>query len=392
VFQLKDSTAKEVGVSASFNKWKAKDFLLTKSGDTFSGTVSLTPGYHRYKFVVDGNYTMDPAAEEFDPGPKGSDNCMILVGPREDFLRDFTKYPVIVDLPPVDRLIAIGDVHGAPKQLLGTLKTTGLAEHKNGTLQWTGGDSVLVFTGDYEDRGPDAKAVFDIIMGLEPLAEKAGGKVVALLGNHDLWMIEKYEGWTDTRESFERVGLNFDEVMGPKGKYGIWLRNRPIAARINNLFFCHGGLSRLWNPAELISNVEKAINSGRWGAAELAKRESILWSRFWWTKPLVYKQALKQLGCQAVVFGHTIGAIGDKGRISHKDKEVISIDTGMCPHYGHSQGAALEVVRQANIYRFNAVYTGGEPEELFTRQLLSKNQLNTLEKKQRLELLEKKAQ
>ena len=39
---------------------------------------------------------------------------------------------------------------------------------------WHGGDSHLVSTGDLLDRGPGSREVLDLLMRLEPEAQKAG--------------------------------------------------------------------------------------------------------------------------------------------------------------------------------------------------------------------------
>src|SRR2546422_9826789 len=81
------------------------------------------------------------------------------------------------------RVVAIGDVHGAFPEFVTTLARTGLIDPK---LQWTGGSAVLVQTGDIPDRGPGTRAALDLLMRLEAQAQKQNGKVLALLGNHEV--------------------------------------------------------------------------------------------------------------------------------------------------------------------------------------------------------------
>ena len=52
--------------------------------------------------------------------------------------------------------------------------------------KWAGGKAHLVQTGDLLDRGKDARKVLDLLMRLEGEARKAGGRVHALLGNHEV--------------------------------------------------------------------------------------------------------------------------------------------------------------------------------------------------------------
>ncbi|MFC2158396.1 metallophosphoesterase [Acidobacteriota bacterium] len=82
----------------------------------------------------------------------------------------------------VERIVAIGDIHGDYNNFLYILKGTGLVDDE---LHWTGGKSHLVQVGDVLDRGPDARGVFDLMKKLEKEAEKAGGHVHLIIGNHE---------------------------------------------------------------------------------------------------------------------------------------------------------------------------------------------------------------
>ena len=52
--------------------------------------------------------------------------------------------------------------------------------------QWIGGTTVLMQTGDIFDRGPKVREALDLLMRLEEEARRAGGRVEALLGNHEV--------------------------------------------------------------------------------------------------------------------------------------------------------------------------------------------------------------
>jgi serine/threonine protein phosphatase 1 len=78
--------------------------------------------------------------------------------------------------------IAIGDVHGnlaALNDLLGQLKS-----------EIAPGD-VVVFLGDYIDRGPDTKGCIDRILDLQ---QEMPGAVECLCGNHDDWLLRAFRG------------------------------------------------------------------------------------------------------------------------------------------------------------------------------------------------------
>src|ERR1044071_8605730 len=82
----------------------------------------------------------------------------------------------------VRRVVAIGDIHGDYPRLLELLRTAALIDAKGA---WTGGATHLVMVGDMVDRGDDSAKVLDLLMDLEPQAKKAGGRLHALIGNHE---------------------------------------------------------------------------------------------------------------------------------------------------------------------------------------------------------------
>ncbi len=81
---------------------------------------------------------------------------------------------------------AIGDVHGHRQKLLAVLQANDLIDESG---HWQGGDQTLWFLGDYFDRGPDGLGVVALIMALQSEAERAGGQVGALIGNHDVLIL-----------------------------------------------------------------------------------------------------------------------------------------------------------------------------------------------------------
>ena len=83
----------------------------------------------------------------------------------------------------VEKIVAVGDLHGAYENFVEILKGTKVVDEN---LHWIAGKTHLVQMGDIMDRGPDARKIFDLLIGLEKEAENAGGKVHVLLGNHEM--------------------------------------------------------------------------------------------------------------------------------------------------------------------------------------------------------------
>jgi Calcineurin-like phosphoesterase len=205
------------------------------------------------------------------------------------------------------RIIAIGDIHGSIDGFRSILKVTGLAD-ANG--KWTGGRTQLIQTGDYMDRGKDTRAVLDLLMALEDQAKDAGGRAFAVLGNHEVMNLigetrdatpeifatfadansakRSEAAWEDyaklaaaKKEKGEPVPsvyaqtkdawlathppgyVEYKDALSPKGKYGQWLRRKPIVTEVAGNIFMHAGVNPANPPAKLDDLNEQTRNEIR---------------------------------------------------------------------------------------------------------------------------------
>src|SRR6516164_6611117 len=94
--------------------------------------------------------------------------------------------PAWASAEPQQAIVVIADVHGDFDDFVAILQRTGLIDKQN---HWTGGKTTLVQVGDLLDRGPKPREVMDLMMALEKEAVPAGGRVVSLLGNHEIMNI-----------------------------------------------------------------------------------------------------------------------------------------------------------------------------------------------------------
>ncbi len=79
----------------------------------------------------------------------------------------------------VDRVVAIGDLHGDYGNYIAVLRAAGLVNKKG---KWSGGTTHLVQTGDIPDRGPDTLKIIEHISALAKQAKRKGGRVHSLIG------------------------------------------------------------------------------------------------------------------------------------------------------------------------------------------------------------------
>ena len=76
----------------------------------------------------------------------------------------------------------MGDLHGDYDNYLATLRAAGLVNKRG---KWVGGATHFVQTGDVPDRGPDTEKNIDHLSKLAKQAERKGGQVHTLIGNHE---------------------------------------------------------------------------------------------------------------------------------------------------------------------------------------------------------------
>jgi hypothetical protein len=164
----------------------------------------------------------------------------------------------------VERLVFVGDIHGAYSEFHGLLVKTGLID---GQSNWSGGSSHLVSVGDMLDRGDRSRAVMDLMIHLQAQAEAAGGRVHVLLGNHEVMNLTGELAYVTDGEFASYADLVPADVQpdasrpagylghrfafSPEGPYGQWLLKRPFTIVVNDIMFLHGGLSKKLNDLDL---------------------------------------------------------------------------------------------------------------------------------------------
>jgi hypothetical protein len=344
------------------------------------------------------------------------------------------------------RVVAIADVHGAFTQFVTILQRTGLVDGKR---RWSGGAATFVQIGDILDRGARARECVDLVMDLERQAEKAGGKVIPLLGNHEAMNVmhdvryvtpEIYRTFaTERSEDVRGQALQsyleflaahtghvhsilvpaddatkkkwldehppgyfeYQDALGPDGKYGKWIRRHQVIAQVGDGLFVHGGLNPalpFQTVAELDAQVTKELQDfdDIWKSlvrrkivwqymtlreaialldeeaklmqaqpkapdpALLAEMQKLLGYRQWMAAssdgPLWYRGLTKEsepalaagldallvrFGARYMVVGHTVQA---KATVTAwLGNRVIAMDTGMLPEEFKGRPSALEI-------------------------------------------------
>lgn len=79
-FRLKGyPNAKKVMLSGDFTGWSANGIVMRKEGGDWVFSLHLAPGKVRYKFIVDGNWIIDPSHNEWEQNEHGTRNSIIWI-------------------------------------------------------------------------------------------------------------------------------------------------------------------------------------------------------------------------------------------------------------------------------------------------------------------------
>jgi TPR repeat protein len=292
----------------------------------------------------------------------------------------------------VSRVIAIGDVHGDYEQFTTVLASAGLID---GEGNWTGGSTHLVQTGDVLDRGPDSRAVMDLLMKLEKQAAAAGGGVHCLIGNHEAMNIYgdlryvspgeyasyagggsatrpvaygDYKGSLTDAATPELPTAPFDPsrspgfaerraAFAPDGIYGSWIRSHNAVIKIDRTLFVHAGLGPKlvdWQIGAINTAVRQELSDlSRLHGGVTIDPDGPLWFRDLAAgdeqqfQPLV-DALLQRFNVDRIVVGHTYADAAITPRFGGK---VILVDIGISRVYDNiGKVGALEIDNGNDVY------------------------------------------
>ena len=238
--------------------------------------------------------------------------------------------------PHPGRVVAIGDLHGDLGQTVAALALAGLIDSEG---HWAGGTTIFVQTGDVVDRGGDSRAVFDLLRRLEAEAPKHGGRVVALIGNHERMNTAgdwRYVPADDIADFGDRSSR--EAAFRADGEYGAWIATHDAVALVGDTVFVHGGLRERWAENGLLRlNDTIRHDLFRNPPSGASGDDGPMWFRGYAQAPEdevcpELERSLSRLGARRMVVGHTVQA---EGRIASRcDGRLHAIDVGLSKAYG----------------------------------------------------------
>jgi hypothetical protein len=242
------------------------------------------------------------------------------------------------------RVVAIGDLHADRSAALHVLQLAGVADARG---HWTGGDTVLVQTGDTTDRGPDSRGVIDLMRQLQEEAPEAGGEVHLLLGNHEVMNLQGDWRYVSPGDLASFGGRDKRVLAFKKsGEYGGFLATLPMAVKVDDTVFVHGGITpemaelgidginararkHLFDPPGPDGDAVHGPNGPTWYRGYVQDPEEK-------ACPTLEK-ALDLLDAERMVVGHTTRRDGEVE--TRCDGRLAVIDIGISAHYGGNLGA-----------------------------------------------------
>lgn len=292
----------------------------------------------------------------------------------------------------VDRVVAVGDLHGDYPAFLEIMAAAGLVDEAG---DWAGRKTHLVQTGDIPDRGPESIKIIEHLIRLGKQAKKAGGRVHTLVGNHEAmnmtgdvryvhpsefeyfasakseYVRDEYYRFFQTRvkerlpreqwpafDDAYRAEWNSSRPLGyvehqrawnRNGKYGRWASRNPVIIKIDDTLFLHGGLSPQYRDLGL-SKINKRMRRdlGRSSAGE----QPIVDDDFgplWYRGLALNNQTAEEPNVAAILELYEVERIviahsTTNGPIMPRfGDRVIVIDTGISEAYGgHSAYLVIE--------------------------------------------------
>ncbi len=263
----------------------------------------------------------------------------------------------------VDSIGVITDIHGEFDTYIKLLKSTGIIDEN---LNWKFGRGHLVVVGDIFDRGDMVNEVLWHLFGLEKQAEKAGGMVHVMLGNHEFMVLRKDLSYVNPKysetESISKI--RYYDQYSENTVMGKWLRSKPVIITINNIIFVHAGISMEMVQRNLtVEDINRKFSDNILGKKLkklnfdeellfLNETNGPLWYRGYFHDTTFCESKIDSIlafyGKDHIVVGHT----ADKGINSLFSNKILGVDTGIM------NKQSKEMLLYKNGYFYRSLLTG----------------------------------
>ncbi|MBT8218369.1 MAG: metallophosphoesterase [Bacteroidia bacterium] len=217
-------------------------------------------------------------------------------------------------------IVALSDIHGQYNVFRNLLKRHDIVDRN---INWSFGEGHLVIVGDVMDRGEHVMECLWLIYKLEKQAEKAGGKVHFLLGNHELMVMNGNIDYIHPKYRYTAALLErpYHDLFAKNTALGKWLSSKNVILQLNDKLFVHGGLSQQAMSLGLsLSDINYLFKEKMYyGMYDEINRDPQLQTLYYGDGPLWYRgyaypysintsqvdQLTKKLKVNNIIVGHT---------------------------------------------------------------------------------------
>ena len=296
-------------------------------------------------------------------------------------------------LPKCRRIIAIGDLHGDFQAMQQALIRAKIIDIDN---NWIGEDSIVVQVGDVLDgggRGHEIDSngnnslaeiqIFHFLYKLNVAARSSNGRVISLIGNHELMnMLGDFRYVSNSHKSGLGGDVKRKELFKPGGKLAKKIACNSLACvKIGDWIFIHGGIlpehieslqqenisnNKNFSPITEINNLVRNILYGTINLDTIKPyQKKLLFGKngLFWTRE--YSQGefndddekchkitntLKMLGVSGNNGGIVVGHTPQKTINDVCSKKIWRIDTGMSQAFGQKNNITdrIEILEIVN--------------------------------------------
>ena len=290
-------------------------------------------------------------------------------------LKDEYRVPKTIYKAP-EKILVTSDIEGNFNAFYSMLVSSGVMD-KN--YNWTFGNGHLAICGDMVDRGNNAWPCLWLLYMLEQKAEKAGGKVHYILGNHDImnlhadlrYVKERYIKLAKFLSEKDDEKEAWLELLSDANEIVKWMTSKNTIEKIGDAIYLHGGISKEVVDAKLTidrinESVRKNIRKNLTHNPEENKDSNLIFSRLGplWYRGLVkdYKNNYQKIeekslndilefyNVNRIIIGHTI--VNDKVSSDFGGK-VIRVDIKHIEKEKFTGKSEALLIEGKNYYRVN---------------------------------------
>jgi hypothetical protein len=156
------------------------------------------------------------------------------------------------------KLLMLSDMEGQFDRFVALLRAQGVID---AGLHWAYGRNHIALVGDLVDRGEQVVPLLWLVYRLEGEAERAGGRVHYVLGNHEqMALAGNMESWPERmRATAQALDGGSKRMFSDASVLGQWLRSKPVIARVGDHLLVHGGISAGFLRTDLTVDAANAL-------------------------------------------------------------------------------------------------------------------------------------